>query len=138
MQWSDLPLNPSRRTLRQFAGLWIVFFGALACWQGFGRGRVGVAVALALLAVAVGALGLARPRLIRPIFVGWMVAAYPIGWVISRLLTAVLYYGLFTPVGLLFRLAGRDPLMLRRRADLPSYWLPRPATTDARRYLREF
>jgi hypothetical protein len=138
MQWSDLPLNPSRRTLRQFAGLWIAFFGALACWQGFARGRVGVAVALGLLATIVGTLGLARPRAIRPVFVGWMVAAYPIGWVISRLLSTGLYYGLFTPVGWLFRLAGRDALMLRPQPGRESYWLPRPATTDPRRYFREF
>ena len=33
MQWSDISFQPSRKTLQQFAGLWLVFFTALAAWQ---------------------------------------------------------------------------------------------------------
>ena len=33
MQWSDIQFNPPRKVLRQFAGLWIAFFGGLALWQ---------------------------------------------------------------------------------------------------------
>ena len=36
MQWSDIQFDPPRKTLRQFAGLWLVFFGGLALWQGSG------------------------------------------------------------------------------------------------------
>ena len=38
MQWSDIPFDPSRKTLRQFAGLWLVFFGGMALWQALGAG----------------------------------------------------------------------------------------------------
>ena len=34
MQWSDIQFHPPLKTLRQFAGLWLVFFGGLAAWQG--------------------------------------------------------------------------------------------------------
>ena len=34
MQWSDIQFHPPIKTLRQFAGLWLVFFGGLAIWQG--------------------------------------------------------------------------------------------------------
>ena len=33
MRWSDIPFDPPRRTLRQFAWLWLAFFGGMALWQ---------------------------------------------------------------------------------------------------------
>jgi hypothetical protein len=138
MQWSDIPRDPTPRTLRQFAGLWLAFFGAWACWEWLARGRPAVAVALGVAALAVGLTGLARPSAVRPVFVGWMVLAFPVGWLVSRLLLAALYYTVFTPIGLLFRLLGRDALELRRRPDRPTYWSPRPEAVDPLRYLREY
>src|SRR5262245_19424406 len=103
MHWSDINFAPPQRVLRQFAGLWLIFFGLLACWQGFLEDNLSLALAFAAAAALVGALGLVRPQAVRPIFVGWMVLAFPIGWTISHLLLALLFYGLFTPLGLLFR-----------------------------------
>ena len=39
MQWSDIPFHPTAKTLRQFAGLWLVFFGGIALWQALVRGH---------------------------------------------------------------------------------------------------
>src|SRR5437773_822447 len=127
MQWSDIPFRPSSRTLRQFAALWLAFFGSAAAWQALVRDNGTAAVVLGALAVTVGPIGLAWPRLVRPVFVGWMVLAFPVGWLVSRVVLAVVFYGLFTPVGLLLRALGRDVLALRRRADRVSYWEPKPA-----------
>lgn len=137
MQWSDISFQPPTRTLRQFAGLWVAFFGGLACWHGLVKERPVVGLILAGLAVTIGPLGLVKPQAIRPIFVGWMVAVFPIGWVVSRVLLALLFYGLFTPVGLLFRLIGRDVLNRRRQPELPTYWAPKPAAADVRSYYRQ-
>ena len=138
MQWSDIPFRPATRTLRQFAGLWILFFGFGAVWQALVKGNTTAAVVLGLLAVTVGPVGLVWPRVVRPIFVGWMVVVFPIGWVVSKVILAVLFYGLFTPIGLLFRLLGRDPLARRRRRDLSTYWTPKALPDDPKRYLRQF
>src|SRR5262249_57188977 len=97
MRFSDLSLNPSARTLRQFAGLWVLFFGGLACWYAAGTGPKGVAVAFALAAL-LGPIGLVRPALLQPIFVGWMVLAFPIGWVGSRFVLAGPFFRLFSPL----------------------------------------
>ncbi|HXG08244.1 MAG TPA: hypothetical protein VNK04_00480, partial [Gemmataceae bacterium] len=88
------------RTLRQFAGLCLLFFGGLACWEYFGRGHPTAALVLAGLAAVLGLGGWAWPRGIRPVFVTAMALTFPIGWVISRVLLAVLFFGLFTPVAL--------------------------------------
>lgn len=47
------------------------------------------------------------------------------GKIAARLLMAVLFYAVVTPIGLVMRLTGRDSLSLRRRPDAPSYWRPR-------------
>ena len=137
MQWSDISFAPPSRTLRQFAGLWLVLFGALAGLQGFKHGRVGLALALALLAVTVGLLGLVRPQAIRVIYVGGMLVGFPVGWTLSRLILSVLFYGMFTPAGLLFRALGRD-VLCRRHREQATYWSPKPMPADARSYFRQF
>jgi hypothetical protein len=138
MRWSDIPFSPPERMLRQFAGLWLVCFGGLSLWQGLVRGRPGLGFGLAVLVLTVGIVGLVWPRAVRPIFVGWMVLAFPIGWVISHTLLAAVFFGLFTPMGLAFRLLGRDLLAIQPRAGLATYWQPKPAPTDVRRYFRQF
>ena len=138
MRWSDIPFHPSRATLRQFAGLWLVFFGGLALWQGLVRGQTGLATLCAVLALTIGPLGLIRPGWIRPIYVGWMILAFPIGWTVSQVMLALMFYGLFTPIGLLFRLLGRDPLHRARRPGVESYWTPKPAPAGPKSYFRQF
>jgi len=138
MQWSDIPFVPSSRTLRQFAGLWIAVFGGYAAWQGLVRGHEGVGWVLAALAGTVGPLGLVWPQLIRPIYVGWMVLAFPIGWTVSKVMLALLYYAIFTPVALVFRLIGRDALALRPLRGTESYWTKKPSAPNVRSYFRQF
>ena len=61
----------------------------------------------------------------------------PVGVVVSRVLLGVLFFGLFTPVGLVFKLIGRDALARQYKPEQTSYWEPKPGTTDIRGYLRQ-
>jgi hypothetical protein len=138
MQWSDIQFHPPTKRLRQFACLCLVFFGGLAVWQGVVSGRGTPAMVFATMALIIGPLGLLWPRLIQPIYVGWMVLTFPIGWTVSQAILALMFYGLFTPIALLFRLIGRDPLHRAHRQGLETYWTPKPYTTDPRRYFKQF
>jgi hypothetical protein len=138
MHWSDISFKPPTRTLWQFAGLWILFLGGLACWQGFVRGNTVSAVVLAALALTVGPVGLIRPQAIRFIYVGAMLITFPIGWLVSRLVLTIIFYGVFTPMALLFNLLGRDALGLKRQPDAPSYWTPKTRAAGPKSYLRQF
>lgn len=138
MHWSELPLKPTSRTLRQFAALWIAFFAALAGWEYFFRHRQTAAIALAALSLSIGPLGLWKPSLIRPIYVGWLVAAFPVGWLASRASLAIIYCLIVTPLGWASRLLGRDRLALRRKTGETSRWIPLEPTHDVRRYFRQF
>jgi hypothetical protein len=138
MQWSDIQFSPPRKTLRQFAGLWIAFFGGFALWQWLMRSHPTAAAVLALLAVTVGPIGLVRPEWLKPIYVSWMVLAFPIGWTVSLVILGVMFYGLFTPIALVFRLIGRDPLHRTRRPEVQSYWVSKVAPTGPGRYFEQF
>jgi hypothetical protein len=138
MQWSDIQVRPPAKTLRQFAGLWMACFGGLAAWEGIVREHTTLAAAFAVLALTVGLLGIIWPQVVRPIYVAWMVLAFPIGWTVSQIILALMFYGLFTPIGLIFRLVGRDPLHRARRLELETYWSPKATPADLRRYFKQF
>ena len=138
MNWSDVVFIPSPRTLRQFAILWMLFVAGLAAWQGSLANRASPAFLLAALAIGLGLAGLAKPALIRPIFVAWMIAAFPIGWIVSRVLLACLFYGVFLPVGWCFRLRGRDVLNRRHDPGKDTYWSRKTYATDLASYFRQF
>lgn len=138
MRLADIDLKPTHRKLRQFAALWLVIVGTLAIWNGSFGQRPMIGAALGAAAVTFGVLGLAWPLAVRWLFVGMTILALPIGWVVSHLLLALVYYGIFTPLALLFRLIGRDALHLRGQRDAATYWQPRPATADVCRYFRQF
>ena len=135
MRWSDLPRDPPASTLRWFAVIWLVWFAALAGAALF-RGNEPAALALSAVALLVGPLGLVRPTAVRPVFVGALILTFPVGWVVSHLLLGAVFYCVFTPLGLFFRLIGRDALGRRFRPDLASYWSPKSTPDDIRSYFR--
>jgi hypothetical protein len=67
-----------------------------------------------------------------------MVAAFPIGWVLSHVLLAIVYYGVFTPIGRVMRMRGRDPMQRRFDSQTESYWVPRNSEKSAQDYFRQF
>jgi hypothetical protein len=137
MQWSDVVARPSSKVLRQFAVLCLVVFGIMA-GAGLWRGqRITVPVAIALAGIVGGLVGVVQPAAMRWIYSGWMIAVFPIGWTLSRLMLAALFYLVFTPVALVFRLVRRDALHLQRQ-DARSHWTPKAGTTSADQYFRQF
>lgn len=137
MRWSDIPRHPTVAMLRQFAALCVLFCGYLA-WQTARSGHGAIAWSLAGLGGTMGLLGIARPSLLRPIFVGWMIAVFPIGYLVSRLILAVVFHAVFTPMAVLFRALGRDALGLRRQTSSTTYWRVKATPADVTRYYRPF
>jgi hypothetical protein len=137
MRWSDVTFEAPPRVLRQFAGLSLVLFGGWGAMCLVG-GRTTAGVVLLAFAAIVGVVGLVRPRAIRHVFGAAMLVAFPIGWTVAQILLLILFFAVFAPLGILFRIIGRDSLRRPFVAAAETYWEPVPETSDPRRYLRQF
>ena len=77
-------------------------------------------------------------RLTRWIYLGLTLLTFPIGLIISFTLLAICYYCLLTPLGLIFRLIGRDSLQRKFDKSAKSYWIPHKPCDNTERYFRQF
>jgi hypothetical protein len=138
MAMMEINWNPSRKELRQFGFLCLLFFGLLGARNWHHNGVTLVTELLLGAAVVGGVLGAVAPQLLKWIFVGWIVAVFPIGWTISHLVLGITYFVLFTIFGLTLRLVRYDPLERRKPADRRSHWHPRRERRAAASYFKQF
>ena len=134
----DINWKPTPRQLKQFGLAFLVFGGiggGLLWWQ-FGSNLVSKALWVAGPVAAL--VGLVAPRALKPVFIGMTILAWPIGMVIGTLAMALTYYLLITPIGLFFRLIGRDPLHRKLDPEAETYWIRRGPPAPPERYFRQF
>ena len=102
------------------------------------RGHPGAAVGVWSAAGAGGLISLAVPAVGLFIYRAMMLIALPIGTVVSTVVMLAIYFLVITPLGLVFRLVGRDELRLRTGGDAATYWEPKSSPESKIRYLRQF
>lgn len=135
--FARLDRNPPRRTLIAFGVTMFAMLALVGCGLRFGAHRP----VAATIVWCVGALVLAASPIravARPMYIGWMGLGLILRMVTSPVLLLAVYVLVFTPVALIFRLIGRDPLCRRKQADAATYWEPRDAGDDAASYLRQY
>lgn len=116
--------NGVDKELRSFAftlSCALGFLGGLVLWQ---KGETGYL--LWVIAMVILSLGLLKPRLLRPIHKGWMGISFLMGFFMTHLILALLYYVVITPVAFVMRALGKDPLRLKHDRNAVSYWIERP------------
>jgi hypothetical protein len=87
------------------------------------RGHVIPMYAMGSLGAVLLAAGLVLPGQLGPVYRAWMGLAHAISKVTTPVFMSVVYFVAITPVGLLMRLFGRNPV--RHRAVNESYWFAR-------------
>ena len=85
----------------------------------------GPAPDLLLVSVILLTLSFINPGALHPLNRAWMRLAEVLNWFVSPIVLGVLYFGVLTPVGLIRRWAGADPLKLELAASSVSYWQAR-------------
>lgn len=136
-----LQLDPPVDQLRQFS--WAALFGFPAIgavihyWRGWAPEWVfWLLTGIGITVFAAARLG-AWP-VVRWVFVALMIVALPIGLVISLVLLGLLYFLMFTPLALFFKLTGRDSMKRKIDPEAPTYWEVREGRSAAKRYLRMY
>lgn len=128
--------RPSVRDLRVFAILSVIFAAGLA-YMLKSKGWPQSAGIIAGLGLLIGFAGAWCPHRIKPVFIGAVYVTFPIGYVVSHLVLAVIYYLVITPIGLIMRLVGYDPLKRRFDPEAKSYWITRKSDRGAATYFRQ-
>ncbi len=118
MQYKEL------RTFGWTVGGLLVGLSAVWWWWSAYTSSAGQEFVLAAGVVLV-VLATVYPAALREFRAGWLALARGMGWVNTRVLLTLFYYGVIGPVGLVMRLFGRDPLDRKWPSDQPSYWIKR-------------
>jgi hypothetical protein len=135
----EINRNPTPRELRQFAAIWFPAFAAMVGGMLYWKAQQPRAAWLVWgIGAALSLVGFFTPRFMRLVYVGLMIAVFPIGWVVSHLLMTVLYFLVLTPIALLMRLFGHDPLHRRLDRQATTYWVGHDPGERADRYFRQF
>ncbi len=131
--------HPSPKELNRFRLISVVITLILALVLHVLR-DVGVAwcAVIAGIGLIIGLSGFISLRLTRIFYVTLVTVTLPIGMVVSFIFMAVFYFGLITPVGLLFRCIGRDALKRRWDTKSGTYWIEHKSPQNLERYFRPF
>ena len=84
-------------------------------------------------------LGITIPFLLKPIYWIWMIFATILGWIMTRVILSLLFYVIFTPIGLLPRLFGKKFIELMWNKSDSTYWNYRSGSVfEKEKYEKQF
>ena len=114
--------NRTVQELRKFGFAFtggLTVLGSLLLWRGKAPGPYVLGAAALVLTLALLAPAALRPleKVLATIF-RWVTAA------ITYVVLVLTYYLVVTPMGIVMRLLGKDPLHLKREPNRPSFWVP--------------
>jgi len=134
MKLIEFNWHPTDRQLRQFGAICLIALPAVG-WI-WGGGATTVAT-LGVIGLLLAITGMVLPTVLKPVFLGLTIVATPFGMVISELAMLMIYFGVFLPLGLVFRIAKRDSLQLRLDGDKDSYWEVKKQPANIASYYRQ-
>ena len=139
MSLVEINWNPEKKELREFGLIAVVVLSAASIILRF---RFGVAGIWALTPGAAGfcicLITLVSAKAARIIYLGLTFAALPIGFVVSIFLMGIFYFLVLTPIGIIFKLLGRDLLSRKFLPGAATYWSSRKNAADQERYFHQF
>ncbi len=108
---------------RSFGWTFTAIFILAGCWSVWKDGN-GFLLWLPL-AVVFATVTLFSPDSLTQVNRAWMKFAELLNRIVSPVVLAVMFYGVFTPAGYLMRLSGKDPMRRKYEPGAPSYWIER-------------
>lgn len=135
----EINWHPKRKELRNFGIIALIALSSISLllyiFKDLGTQWI---IIIAGIGFIIFLSSLISAKLTRMIYIGLTLATLPIGWIVSFILLATFYFLILTPLALVFRLIGRDPLYRKFESTAKSYWFERrhPDTVD--RYFHQF
>jgi len=114
-----------KKQLRHFGLIVGGIFAVIGLWPMVFRAEAPRLWALAL-AVALIVPALVLPRSLTYVHRVWMAAGEAMGWINTRIILSVIFYGIVTPMGIVMRRFGRDPMQRRFEPAAATYRVSKP------------
>lgn len=113
-------LNLDKNNLRKFGIIMGMAFLAITLFILIrqGKGILPASIISAIFFIS----ALVTPVLLKPIYIFWMRLALILSWINTRLILLIIFYLIFTPLGLAMRLFGVDLLERRIEKSKETYW----------------
>ena len=113
-----------KKGLRDFGlitgALFVLIFGLLLPWKFEWQWPIWPWVILAILSF----MAFAMPMQLEPVYRVWMRIGLVIGSVMSRVILGLVFFLVVTPIGLMMRATGKDPMNRELNDSLESYREP--------------
>ena len=130
-------LDTSRKEIRKFGLVIAIALGVIGIFVYLKSGNFNLPQWLWGIGLLFLVTGFVVPSVLQPIYRIWMLLAYFIGGIVSRVILTVLFYVVLTPTGLVLRLFGKDVLDQRFEKDRESYWIKKDLTDHTKEQYRK-
>ena len=114
-------LKAENHEIKKFGLGLTVLLCLIGGWQLY-KGNINVYVWFFGFAGLVLILSFLAPIILKPLYKVTRTVGDAIGWVNTRILLGIIFYVIFTPIGILSRLLRKDLLDRRLDKDAKSYW----------------
>lgn len=141
--YKEIKRNPTKRDLLEFGLIFGVGMGIIGALNHFAvhflffTGKPAAALPFWIAGAAILVLS-QIPPLGRLLYILWMGLGLTIGFVTAPIIMFVVYTLVIVPVGVVFKMTGRDTMRRQLDPNAKSYWEEYPKTDDPASYVRQF
>ena len=115
-------------------GIILIMLAGFLFWKEKESSQIFLTVGIVLFA-----FGIAIPVVLKPIYWIWMIFATILGWIMTRVILSLLFYIIFTPIGLISRLFGKQFIELKWDKTNSTYWFYRSRDVfEKEKYEKQF
>ena len=113
-------INSEKSDLRKFGitvGIILLIIAGVLFWKEKESFQILLTAGAVLLI-----LGVTIPAILKYIYWVWMIFATIIGWIMTRMILSLMFYMIFTPIGFILRLFGKQFIELNWNKTENTYW----------------
>lgn len=118
------PSTIKKKDLRTFAQIWSFIFCILA-FLPIIRGEGEIRVWAIYVAASFFVISFAFPKILTYFYIYWLKFGEIMGNIISKIILTVLFFIVFMPIGILFKILGKDLLSKKFDTNKETYWIER-------------
>ena len=103
-------------------GFTFVVMLSLLCLYFYYKKEYNISYVCVVIAITLATITLMKPEFLQPFKNYWMKLGYFMGMIINPIILSFMFFIIITPIGIIARLVGHDPLKLKKNILNNSYW----------------